>query len=92
MSYIILISETAEKQFHSLDNNIRMGIRKSIAFLKSDPFTKKSGADIKKLHGYLRSNRYRLRVGNYRIVYSVINKKVKITEIFHRKKGYAWLD
>lgn len=34
----------------------------------------------------------RLRMGDFRVVYFVEARDVKVTEIFRRRKGYKWLD
>jgi mRNA interferase RelE/StbE len=45
-------------------------------------------AGCKKLHGY--QNRWRIRAGNYRVVYAVddAGHAVDITRIAHRKEAY----
>src|SRR2546428_11675717 len=35
---------------------------------------------------------YRLRVGDFRVVYVVEERPVKVTEIFRRGRGYRWLE
>ncbi len=89
MSYILLISETAEKQLYVLEQKDQKRIKKAVKELGKDPFNKRSKVDIKKLHGFFRPNRFRLRIGDYRIIYSVVGKEIKITEIFNRELGYG---
>ena len=38
-----------------------------------------------------REDLYRLRVGDYRIIYYENSKCIKVTQIIHRSKGYDWL-
>ena len=57
-----------------------------------NPFKKRSGADIKKLEGSFNPALYRLRVGDYRIIYAIIDKEIKVTEIISRSKRYKWLE
>ena len=88
----VLLSKTAVKQLKLLQKKVRYAIRKTLAGLAEDPFTSRSGCDIKKLHGSKDPVFYRLRVGEYRVIYTVIQKDVKVTEILHRKKAYSFLE
>jgi len=92
MKFEVVISESALKQLRKLEQEPIDRIKNHFTVLKEDPFTKRPGADIKKLKGFKNPELYRLRVGDYRIVYTIIKDSVKITEIFHRSKGYNWLD
>jgi len=48
--------------------------------------------DTKKLKGIKgREDLFRLRIGNYRVVYFEDVKSFKIIQIFHRGKEYKWL-
>ncbi|MCK4310468.1 MAG: type II toxin-antitoxin system RelE/ParE family toxin [Methanomicrobia archaeon] len=87
MKYKILVSRTFQKQFHSLENNVQERIASALKTLEDDPFRSRSGADIKKL-SHTEPTKYRLRVGNYRIIYVVEHKTVKVIEVFKREKGY----
>ena len=55
--------------------------------LEDDPFHSRSGTDIKKL-SHTEPTKYRLRVGNYRIIYTVEEKTIKVIEVFKRERGY----
>jgi mRNA interferase RelE/StbE len=86
MKYNILVSKTFQKQFHSLENNVQERITSAFKN-EDDPFRSRSGADIKRL-SHTEPTKYRLRVGNYRIIYAVEHKTVKVIEVFKRGKGY----
>lgn len=60
--------------------------------LETDPFMSRSGSDIKKLKINKDLPLFRLRIGDYRVVYFLQENKVLITKIFHRKKGYKWIE
>jgi len=49
----------------------------------------RSGADIKPLGGM--PDTYRLRVGDYRVLYEVdrVLKRVRVTSVRHRGQGYG---
>lgn len=90
--YRVLISETAIKQLNSLNSKIRERLKSGIKELESSPFLSRPKADIKKLHKLTKHDLYRLRIGDYRVVYGVENNDIKIIKIFIRGKGYEWLD
>ena len=92
MEYKILLSKTALSQLNALDSKLQTRIKDAIRLLKENPFLARPGADIKKLKSLDDPKLYRLRIGDYRIIYFIINDEIKITEIFHRKKGYKWLN
>ncbi|MFH1774724.1 MAG: type II toxin-antitoxin system RelE/ParE family toxin [Methanobacteriota archaeon] len=50
----------------------------------NEPFLNR--LDIKKLKGY--KNKFRLRVGDYRILFEIEKDTVRIFDIFHRGVGY----
>jgi len=92
MKFEVLVSETALKQLSKLEDKTKERLKQHLLALSADPFKRRSGADIKKLKGFSSPSLYHLRVGDYRAIYTVQENKVKITEVFRRGKGYAWLD
>jgi mRNA-degrading endonuclease RelE of RelBE toxin-antitoxin system len=83
MKYRVLVSRTFQKQFISLEDNVLKRIKSTLKNLENDPFQSRSGTDIKKL-SHTSPIKYRLRVGNYRIIYTVKNETVRIIEVFRR--------
>lgn len=90
--YKSFLSETAIKQLESLDKKLRERIKTAIKELEKSPFDPRPKADIKKLHKLSKHDIYRLRVGDYRVVYTVESDAIKVAKIFRRGKGYEWLD
>ena len=82
----LLVARTAYKQLLKIPFKIRSRIESRIEKLANSPFSKKS----KKL-----SNRpgYRIRIGDYRIIYFIDKKKKTITVLSasHRKNAYRKL-
>lgn len=66
---------------------IRAGLRR----LADDPFTPHPGADIRRLSTDEEDPVLRLRVGEYRCVYVVTRREVRVVRIFHRSEGYGWM-
>lgn len=92
VKYKVLLSRTALKELKVLDSTTQKRIKNKLGRLEKEPFKSRSGADIKKLRGAQDPVLHRLRVGNYRVIYAVTGKEVKVTEIIHRGKGYAFLE
>ena len=82
--FSIVWLKSAHKSFEKLPMTIQKAIIKQIDFLP----TSHENSDIKKLKGYL--DLYRLRVGDYRIIFS-INKQeqqIRISAVGHRRDIY----
>jgi mRNA interferase RelE/StbE len=69
-------------------DRIKAGLRE----LEDDPFRRRSGADIKRLITHDGPPLFRLRIGEYRVIYSVMNHDIRVTEVIHRSRGYKWLE
>lgn len=75
---IFLSSRKVEKQFYTLPKNIKDKITEKILSLESNPHPWGSVQLVK--------NVFRIRIGNYRIIYEVFNneRKIVITKIVKR--------
>ena len=84
MNYKIEFSKVAEKALHKIPIAELKKIQKRIDKLATDPFSH----DCKKIQG--KDDIYRVRQGDYRILYTVYNNKliVLIVNIGHRKEIY----
>jgi mRNA interferase RelE/StbE len=80
--YYFLISKKALKELQKIPKPTINKIKDKLLELRTNPFL--SGA--KKLAGT--NNCFRLRQGDYRILYFVENKSVKITNISHHREAY----
>lgn len=83
-NYSIEVSSTAEKQLRKLSQKDQISVLKRIQELSSEPRPNRS----RKLRG--QDNIYRVRVGNYRILYSIENKLliIIILKVGHRRDVY----
>ncbi len=89
MGFDIRLHPNAVKFLKELDKDTGYRIKSALRNLENDPFRKRPKADIKKLEGTKgREDLYRLRIGDYRVVYAVEGNTVWVTEIFLRGKGY----
>jgi mRNA interferase RelE/StbE len=89
--YRILLSETAVSQMELLKPAQKKRVKEALLSLEQDPFRSRPGADIKKLRYPSDPPLFRLRIGDYRAIYFVIDNEVRVTEVIHRSKGYDWL-
>jgi len=84
----VLVSRTSQTEFQKIPFNSQTRIRKSLPCLEEDPYAPRAHADIRPLKD-THPQKYRLSVGNFRIVYVVLGNEVKILEILTRRKGYS---
>ncbi len=85
MKFRIEITRTAEKQLKKLSSEAQKRISQAILLLAEDAYP----PGCKKMHGF--DDTFRIRVGNYRIIYMVNDKTIVITvlKIGHRKEIYG---
>ncbi|MBI4008662.1 type II toxin-antitoxin system RelE/ParE family toxin [Candidatus Roizmanbacteria bacterium] len=78
----ILFVKSAEKELLHLDKNLGKRILNKISLLKNDPY-----GNSQKLKG---NKGYRIRIGDYRVVYTIDKKKqtILIIKIGHRRDIY----
>lgn len=81
MMYNIEWKEHALKNLNALEDSIARRIIKKVDELSENPFSK----DIKRLKG---SNDFRLRVGDYRVIFSIEQNIIQILKVGHRKNIY----
>jgi len=86
MSYSIEIKESARKALSKIQKSDQVRICKAIEDLKENP--RPSG--VKKLKG---NDNWRIRVGNYRVVYEIDDEIIKIIVLAmgHRREIYKEL-
>jgi mRNA-degrading endonuclease RelE of RelBE toxin-antitoxin system len=85
--YKVLVSRTFQKQFNSLNKSIQKRIKGGLKELEKDPKKARPNADISPLSG-TKPQKYRLRVGEYRIIFLIDKKTVRVIEVFKRGRGY----
>ncbi|MEO6233152.1 MAG: type II toxin-antitoxin system RelE/ParE family toxin [Ferruginibacter sp.] len=84
MRYIVIIKASAQKQIAKLPRGYQNKVKKVILGLADEP----RPHGCKKLIGSV--NIYRIRVGDYRIVYEIVSNQlmVYIFDVDHRKDVY----
>ena len=83
--YNVNLTKKALKQLRELDEPIKSRILEALVILRDYGFSRR--LDIKKLRGY--RNHYRIRVGEYRILFELEKpNKIIVYAILPRKKAY----
>ena len=83
MPYAVYLKRSAEKDLESLPREVHRKIIKRLLALKANP--RPPGA--KKLGG---SERYRIRAGDYRVLYTIDDtlQKIEVNAVGHRREVY----
>jgi mRNA interferase RelE/StbE len=84
MRYVLEFTASASREFRDLEKQVQRRITEKVTALCEDPFP--SGS--KKLKA--QPDHFRIRVGDYRVVYRIDGKRVVIVivRIGHRKEVY----
>ena len=84
MGYEVRLAPTAQRQYHKLPAAPRQRVGKALIALSEEP--RPSG--VAKLRGS--SNRWRIRIGDYRIIYRIEDEIVLVTILIiaHRREVY----
>lgn len=85
VQFEIILSRQAAKYYKRLPNNIARRIDRAFILLEKDPW---AGLDIKPLKNM--SGRYRLRIGDLRIIYTISKneKQILVSTILPRGEVY----
>lgn len=89
MKYAFRWRERAVRQLRTMPQTAALTILRALTPLGEDP--RRPDADIKKLTGY--TDRYRLRVGDYRVIYEIADEQlvILIVGVGHRREAYRAL-
>ena len=79
--YTIEWKENALQNLEKLENLIARRIIKKVGELSENPFSK----DIKRLKG---RKDFRLRIGDYRVIFSIEQNTIQILKVGHRNNIY----
>ena len=89
VKYAFRWRERAIRQLRTISQPAALTILRALTPLGDDP--RRPDADIKKLAGY--ADRYRLRVGDYRVIYEIADEQliILIVGVGHRREAYRAL-
>jgi mRNA interferase RelE/StbE len=85
VKYAFRWRERAVRQLRAIPQPAALTILRALAPLGDDP--RRPDADVRKLAGY--DDRYRLRVGDYRVIYDVMDTQlvILVVGVGHRRCG-----
>ncbi len=78
----VYLTKTANKNLKSLENEAKERIKNALRKLIYFP----DELDVKKLKGF--KNKYRVRVGNHRIIIELHKDKIIVIDILPRRRAY----
>lgn len=86
MKYAFAFTAHARRQLRALDQQTAMRILEALTPLGDDPYL--DGTQVPKLVGH--GDRYRLRVGDYRVVYRIDDHQlvIEVVQVGHRREVY----
>lgn len=86
--YEVLIDKRVEKDLKKVPHHIVEKFLDILDKFEKNPIEPRPGFDVRYIKGFV--DVYRLRIGDYRVLYSVdnINKIVRITTVVHRSGAY----
>jgi len=86
VKYAFRWRERAVRQLREIPQSAALTILRALTPLGDDP--RRADADVKKLAGY--DDRYRLRVGDYRVIYEIIDGQliILVVGVGHRREIY----
>ena len=79
---IVSIQESAKKDLRKIDKQVVLRILKNIKKLENYP----NIANVKKLKDYYPPQRFR--IGDYRVLFDIVNDEIIVVNIKHRKEAY----
>ncbi len=84
--FTVLFTKSAEREYKNLDSKIQAKVQEAVKLLRISPYS--DLLQIKKLKGD--PHLYRVRIGDYRIVYEVAKVEIRviIIKIGHRREVY----
>jgi len=81
MTYSLVLKPRAEKDLRGLPPAVQQRLAERVRFLRED-----LQGDVKRLTHFTPS--YRLRVGDYRVLFDVEGEAVVVYRILHRREAY----
>ncbi|MBI3011039.1 MAG: type II toxin-antitoxin system RelE/ParE family toxin [Candidatus Omnitrophica bacterium] len=86
VSFSVEFTSAAARDLRRLDPHIRAELLRAASFLAQAPYPA-GGSRIKPLVGP-EPPHYRLRIGDYRIVYRIEGNRVIVVRVAHRREAY----
>ncbi|MFD2116313.1 type II toxin-antitoxin system RelE/ParE family toxin [Paenibacillus yanchengensis] len=85
--YKLIFDKNVEKFLKKQDNTVRLRIRNALLELAENPYR---ASQVKRLVG--RERQFRKRVGEYRIIYEIVDQQLVILVLKVSNRGSAYQD
>ena len=83
----IQFTRSAEREFGRLPREVKRRFARAIEALAEDPTRSRPGVDVRRLHGS--EPAWRLRVGDYRGIFALEERRIVFTRFGHRSRVYG---
>lgn len=87
---VLLDPQHAAPALRSMPPAPKRRVRQTLKNIAEDPMNRQGGLDFKRLDSNPGTAIFRVRVGDWRIAYT-IDSDVVVLRIFHRADGYGWV-
>jgi len=92
MPHEVKLHREVAKTLERMNPQLRSRTIRGLRALEANSYESRAGADIARLRGTKgREDLFRLRIGDYRVIYAAVAGIVYITEILHRGREYKQL-
>ncbi len=89
----VVLLEGPLETIRSLAPETKRRIKKAILSIPDDPTGDLRALDIKRLRGHDEPRPiYRLRIGDWRVVYRIVAGRIEVVRVFPRSEGYGWME
>jgi mRNA interferase RelE/StbE len=87
VTHLVLLSDSANRVYSRLPAKVCERVHAALRDLAAT-----ERGDVKRLKGTRgREDLFRLRVGEYRVIFARSRTEIRVTRILHRNEGYDWL-
>lgn len=87
-----LDAKRAAIEMRYLPPEVKRPVRAALRNLIVDPLGRVPRLDVRRLRTRHPPDLYRLRIGEWRVVYTFDAENLYVFRVFHRSEGYDWMD
>lgn len=88
---VVLDERLAVARLRVAEPSVRRRIKAALQKLAEDPSGIRGRLDVKRLDVDAGEPMYRMRIGEWRIAFTVDRTTLVVLRIFHRSEGYGWI-
>lgn len=89
----VFVAPPAAATIRGLPPQAKRRLKTAILRLADDPVGVRRALDVKRLRTHREEPPYyRVRVGDWRIVYRILENRIEVVRVFPRSEGYGWME